>query len=702
MKADGSIIIDTKILDGGMEKGFESIKDEMQSVGITAEKVGNQISLSFSKMDVSKPIANAKAKIESLEQRLSTVTAQLQEAQYADDDRAAQSLDMQRIRLYDQLEAARKKLAIEISAAAKKEADAEVREAKRASAAKQREDAKRYKAATKGVRMFGNRLASIASGALVFNLVSAGLREVTEYFGKALKSNNEFTKSVGQLKGALLTAFQPIYEFVLPALISLMRVLTAVVQVIGQFFAVLSGKSTAQMAENASALNQQANAIEGVGGAAKKAQKQLAGFDEINKLSDSEESSGGGGGSAGTIAPSFEALEITDSLKNILELVGAVGAALLTWKIASAFTNNLSTIAGLAVAVSGAVLYAFNLYDAFVNGIDWDNLSGMLLGAIALAGGLALAFGPIGAAIGLLIAGVGLVIVSLKEWITTGELSNEACVALVAGIVAIGGAIALLTGSWIPVLIAGIVAFVVAAATKADEMKAALKKVNDWLQGVFKKDWTQLFGTVLGTKLNMFAAVFSGVWTALCGVLSGVIDFIAGVFSGDWKRAWEGIVGIFEGIVNGIIAFVNGMVSAVVNGVNSVIRALNKISVSIPDWVPVLGGNTFSFNIGYLTAPQIPPLARGAVLPPNKPFLAMVGDQRHGTNVEAPLATIQEAVAVVMSDVISAMLASDEALLQELQELRATVENIQVGDSTIGEAADRYARRMALRTGGNT
>ena len=143
------------------------------------------------------------------------------------------------------------------------------------------------------------------------------------------------------------------------------------------------------------------------------------------------------------------------------------------------------------------------------------------------------------------------------------------------------------------------------------------------------------------------------------------------------------------------------MISGLISGINSAISALNKLSVSIPDWVPSVGGKTFGFNIRTVSAPRIPYLAKGAVIPPNAPFMAVLGDQRHGTNIEAPLSTIQEAVAEVMSDIIGAMLAGDEALLQELQEIRATLENVEIGDSTIGEAAVRYSRRMALRNGGS-
>ena len=87
------------------------------------------------------------------------------------------------------------------------------------------------------------------------------------------------------------------------------------------------------------------------------------------------------------------------------------------------------------------------------------------------------------------------------------------------------------------------------------------------------------------------------------------------------------------------------------------------------------------------------------MLPANKPFLAMVGDQKHGTNIEAPLATIQEAVALVLDDQISALQAGFSATVRELQQLRAQVGGIQVGDAVIGRAANRYNEKMTLLQG---
>lgn len=136
------------------------------------------------------------------------------------------------------------------------------------------------------------------------------------------------------------------------------------------------------------------------------------------------------------------------------------------------------------------------------------------------------------------------------------------------------------------------------------------------------------------------------------GLLSGLIDFIAGVFSGDWERAWSGIVNVFKNIWNGIIDIVQSVLNGVIAGVNKIIDAINTLSWEIPDWVPFVGGKTFGFNVGHVNGVDlsswkfnIPKLAQGAVIQPNQPFMAMLGDQKQGRNIEAPEDLIRQIVA---------------------------------------------------------
>lgn len=106
-----------------------------------------------------------------------------------------------------------------------------------------------------------------------------------------------------------------------------------------------------------------------------------------------------------------------------------------------------------------------------------------------------------------------------------------------------------------------------------------------------------------------------------------------------------------KGVINGLIGMFEGMVNGVIRAVNAMVNALNKISFNVPDWVPAIGGKRFGFNIKTLNTVKIPRLAQGAVIPPNKEFLAMLGDQKHGTNIEAPLDTIKQALAEVLAEV---------------------------------------------------
>lgn len=235
---------------------------------------------------------------------------------------------------------------------------------------------------------------------------------------------------------------------------------------------------------------------------------------------------------------------------------------------------------------------------------------------------------------------------------------------------------------------------------------SALAELFQTLGGVIRYLWdtyAPLMRQFWGVAINLFRGfsdtVFS-VMESVIRVISGALVLIGGLLTKDWGMIWDGMGKICKNAVNAIIGVLNLMIHAFTAALNAVINVINKTKIKVPDWVPGLGGKTYGFSIKTVKAPQIPYLAKGAVLPANQPFLAMVGDQKHGTNIEAPLATIQEAVAVVLGDQVDAMMAGFEALLRENRQLRQTVENIQVGDTVIGQAAARYNRRQAVVQGG--
>ena len=104
-----------------------------------------------------------------------------------------------------------------------------------------------------------------------------------------------------------------------------------------------------------------------------------------------------------------------------------------------------------------------------------------------------------------------------------------------------------------------------------------------------------------------------------------------------FTAAFEGLVGIVKTPINSVIGVINGLISGIVSGINAIIGVLNSFKISIPSWVPRFGGKRLSFNIPSIrNYPQIPYLASGAVIPPNAPFMAMLGDQKRGNNIEMP------------------------------------------------------------------
>lgn len=164
-----------------------------------------------------------------------------------------------------------------------------------------------------------------------------------------------------------------------------------------------------------------------------------------------------------------------------------------------------------------------------------------------------------------------------------------------------------------------------------------------WLLDKFSPAWAYISNLIIGV-FGSVVAFISDVVGSIIGYLGGIIDFIVGVFTGNWKKAWNGVKDAFKNIINGIVGIFKFPINLIIDGINSFIAGINKIK--LPNW-GILGDYAGKgFNI-----PKIPKLAQGAVIPPNREFLAVLGDQKSGTNIEAPLDTIKQAVAEVLAQV---------------------------------------------------
>lgn len=251
-------------------------------------------------------------------------------------------------------------------------------------------------------------------------------------------------------------------------------------------------------------------------------------------------------------------------------------------------------------------------------------------------------------------------------WLT-GTLLPAIMSGLSALITAIVGAI----GLWpavllavLAVLAAAIIAYLV---THWEEIKQKFSETCEMLTEKMrsagenlKAIWNAFWLTIklIGMQIwENITTAWSNFWQGLHRLLNSAGAALQSAWSSAWtalgntvKKIWDGIVGTIKTAVNSVISLVNGMISAVVGGVNAVIGVLNGFSFDVPEFAQgALGTAKIGFNIDPITAPQIPYLAQGAVIPANHEFLAVLGDQTNGTNVEAPLETIQEALAEVLA-----------------------------------------------------
>ena len=133
-------------------------------------------------------------------------------------------------------------------------------------------------------------------------------------------------------------------------------------------------------------------------------------------------------------------------------------------------------------------------------------------------------------------------------------------------------------------------------------------------------------------------------------IFSGLTEFLAGVFSGDFEKALDGIKKILAGVLNGIITTIEFLINSIINGINFLIGKLNLIHFDVPDWVPLIGGEDVGFNIPLIPKLEIPRLAQGAVIPANREFLAVLGDQKNGVNIETPLDTMIQAFRTALAE----------------------------------------------------
>jgi hypothetical protein len=165
----------------------------------------------------------------------------------------------------------------------------------------------------------------------------------------------------------------------------------------------------------------------------------------------------------------------------------------------------------------------------------------------------------------------------------------------------------------------------------------------DWLSNSISVGWQRTWDFVQAKVAQFISWWLTNMLNSIAFIQDKIIKPLSDAWerllnglSVGWQRTWDGIKSVVKGSVNLIIDLVNGMIRAIASGLNAVINGLNAMKITVPDWIPVFGGRSWSVNIPSVSVPQIPRLATGAVIPPNAEFMAVLGDQRAGRNIETP------------------------------------------------------------------
>ena len=205
------------------------------------------------------------------------------------------------------------------------------------------------------------------------------------------------------------------------------------------------------------------------------------------------------------------------------------------------------------------------------------------------------------------------------------------------------------------------------AGTKWEGIKTTITGVVGTLKTSLGTKWEEIKSSV-STAWDNIKTSAGTKWGGIKSTISGVVSSLRTDIESKWNTLKtntgtifggikSGIVGAFTAIsssikkpINSVISLVESMVNKIISGVNSAIDTLNKFSIEIPSGVPAIGGKKWGFNIGKLSSISIPRLANGAVIKPNQRFLAELGDQTRGVNIETPLDTMLDAFRGALSD----------------------------------------------------
>lgn len=558
--------------------------------------------------------------------------------------------------------------------------------------------------AEKSVSSFFKRLKKMVSRVFVFSVITSALRKIRSYISDVFSKNEELQKSFAQLKAAAMTLFQPVIEYLLPKVISLVQYLTRAFMTLASLVTRLFGTTVEEAAAAA-------KAISGVAEESDKATSSLAGFDQIQTISTESSSSS----SSGQTAPDFEGI-IGQELSEVEGLL--TGLALVALGCILTFSG-ANILIGIAMIVAGAAMVYQSAKDdpqAIQSWLEEHTAAITILGvALVVIGIICMVCGQYLIGLGCIIAGaVALGYEAAANWDTIKEFISGATDITIAGVALVGIGIVALCAGMVPL---GVGLIVVGAVALGYEAIANWDAVKEMLQDPIGLAVALIAGAAL-IVIGIMAAI-GGFWLVAIPLIAIGAGFIVAAVAANWDAIVEalrgpiglavalistallvlGVILLFTGVgiplgIGLILAGAAGLAATVYanwdflvekiksiagKAKDTIMSAINWVKekfTAIKDWI--LGifssiGDFFSnifggigdffggiwdkvtgfFSIEGEGTPVMPvpnvgnigiPLAEGALVPPNREFLALLGDNKVEPELVSPVSTMKQAI----------------------------------------------------------
>lgn len=556
MAADGSIIIDTRIDDKKAQQGLNRLNRKIQTLNDQIYvKQQQKMPLVEQSKELGAQLDAAKAKLASLQ---STSYGGVGKAGIQEQKEQVRLLQSEWNKVQGQVESynnAISKASLELNLS--KERAGAIQAQLATGSASGEKLANSMNQARKQASRFADNIGRAIGMSLMFSFAFRAVTAFTEWMGKVIKVNDEASEAVGRLKGALLTMVQPLFNVIIPAFTTFVNILSRIVTAISSVVSAMFGMTQEQAAKAAEELYKETEALNGVGNAAKDAEKSLASFDTINKLSENEQGRGAGAAASKGISPIFEDFNTEEYKRKIDELTAYVSGALLALGALLAFSG-VNVPLGLALMAAGAIGLVSVLAE------NWGALDGplqaaitrvlVILGTAALVIGAVLAFSGANLPLGIGLIAAGAAALAAAAAINWGSMDAEVrntitgILEIVSGALLVLGAVFTFSGANIPLgiglLVAGAVALAAAIALNWDGATTSIKQVVT--------DILLLVGTaflVIGAVL-----IFSGANLPL-----GIGLMVAGAVGLASAAAlnWETVQAALQGPIGAIIAAVS-------------------------------------------------------------------------------------------------------------------------------------------------